>query len=410
LNCASCQAEIPTAAKFCPECGAKVDVSGRCSSCGEPFKPTAKFCHSCGAPVAGEKPAKVTMAATPRVTTPPKPSRAVTIAAFLAIPAFAILIIVLLFWKNRDPQPLPASDTISAPMPEAAANNSKDELIYTLPQSWKPQLTTASTFRMAQAEIPGSGGPGELAVFFFGAGGGGDVEANLARWVNQVEATSAPRHENFEIDGLRVTWVEVGGTIKPSSMGMGATTAQPNSRMFGAVIEGYGGPWFFKATGPDQTMNDERENFVAMLKNMRHKSLESYKTNLEKNSGDLASIDSVAKIYAIVGNYDKASKYYRHHLELKPHDNIVKSNLAWAYFMQDNSSEAMTLIQDVLKTEPTHPLALYILGHIYRSQGKKEEARQHLQIIVDKYSGTEWANRAQQLIHELTHVENTSNN
>jgi hypothetical protein len=54
-------------------------------------------------------------------------------------------------------------------------------------------------------------------------------------------------------------------------MGMSPSAAQANARLFGAVVEGPGGPWFFKATGPEATMAPAREAFVAMLKSVRGK-------------------------------------------------------------------------------------------------------------------------------------------
>jgi hypothetical protein len=48
-------------------------------------------------------------------------------------------------------------------------------------------------------------------------------------------------------------------------MGSGPTTPQPDSRLIGAVVEGPGGPWFFKATGPSQTLADQRQGFRDML-------------------------------------------------------------------------------------------------------------------------------------------------
>lgn len=125
--------------------------------------------------------------------------------------------------------------------------------------------------RLAQAAIPGPGGGAEMSVFHFGAGQGGDVDANLQRWVGQVDpdAGSEPQRETFESNGLRVTWVEVHGTLRPGQMGMGPATAQANSRLLGAVIEGDGGPWFFKATGPDAALAPQRDAFVGMLRSAR---------------------------------------------------------------------------------------------------------------------------------------------
>lgn len=138
------------------------------------------------------------------------------------------------------------------------------------PKGWQ-RLTPTSTMRAAQAAIPGDGGPGELVVFFFGTGQGGDAETNIARWIAQVDVApgTAPQREALEHDGLRITVVDVTGTLRAGQMGMGPKEAQPSSRLLGAVVEGDGGPWFFKATGSDKTLAPQREAFVEMLKSLR---------------------------------------------------------------------------------------------------------------------------------------------
>jgi len=160
--------------------------------------------------------------------------------------------------------------TVAPPGGEAAGGQVA-EVDFDLPAGWTSQ-TPDSGMRLAQAEIPGAAGPGQLAVFYFGPGGGGPVEANLQRWIDQVgpEGRSEPRRDSFTLDnGLQVTWVEVAGTLQPSTMGMGPTTEQPNSRVMAAVVEGPGGPWFFKATGPDATLTAQRDAFLGLLRSVR---------------------------------------------------------------------------------------------------------------------------------------------
>ncbi|HEX3126344.1 MAG TPA: hypothetical protein VH394_03350 [Thermoanaerobaculia bacterium] len=141
---------------------------------------------------------------------------------------------------------------------------------FSVPASWQNEQP-ANNMRVAQATIPGPGGPGNLVVFYFGPGGGGGVEANIQRWIEQMEvpAGTSPQPETFETNGYKVTWIDVPGTLKPSNMGTGPTTEQPDSRLLGAVVEGPGGPWFFKATGPDSTISAERDNFLTMLKSVK---------------------------------------------------------------------------------------------------------------------------------------------
>ena len=169
---------------------------------------------------------------------------------------------------DTGPAPLgPSSRGETAPPAGGAAA----EIDFDLPAGWQSEPPT-SEMRLAQATIPGPQGNGQLTVFYFGPGGGGDVESNIQRWVGQMEPEQGtePARQTFETEnGFRVTWVDVAGTLLPSTMGTGPTTPQPGSRLLGAVVEGPGGPWFFKATGPKDVMAAEREKFLEMLRSVR---------------------------------------------------------------------------------------------------------------------------------------------
>jgi hypothetical protein len=172
----------------------------------------------------------------------------------------------------------PDASASSAPSPSNAPPEgpgagavSQAKLLFDLPKSWKAE-TPSSNLRLAQASIPGAAGPGELGVFHFGSGQGGSTDANLQRWTDQMEAgagTAKPERGTLESNGLKVTWIDVHGTLKPSTMGMGPASPVTDARLFGAVVEGPGGPWFFKATGPDKTLGPQRDAFLALLKSAR---------------------------------------------------------------------------------------------------------------------------------------------
>ena len=129
----------------------------------------------------------------------------------------------------------------------------------------------SSSMRLAEAEVPGAAGPAVLTVFFFGPGGGGGVEANLQRWAGQIAAGPGvePTRDRFEIDGFTVSTIGLSGTLQPSRMGSGPSEPVPGSRLLGAVIEGPGGPWFFKLTGPEDTVVAASPAFDAMLRSIR---------------------------------------------------------------------------------------------------------------------------------------------
>ena len=114
---------------------------------------------------------------------------------------------------------------------------------------------------------------GECAVYFFGTGQGGSVDANVDRWVGQfVQADgkaskSAAKIAKRTIHGWPVTTVDVAGAYS----GMGGPMAQssapavPGYRMLAAIIEGPQGSVFFKFTGPANTVAANQAAFDQML-------------------------------------------------------------------------------------------------------------------------------------------------
>ena len=52
MKCPRCQSVNPDGARFCEECGARLEVA--CPSCGQPVTAGKKFCRSCGATLAAE--------------------------------------------------------------------------------------------------------------------------------------------------------------------------------------------------------------------------------------------------------------------------------------------------------------------------------------------------------------------
>ena len=167
-------------------------------------------------------------------------------------------------------EPVAPMSSRGTPVAAGAGAAASASIAWDLPSSWQ-QEQPSSEMRMAQATIPGAAGPGQLVVFYFGPGGGGGVEANLDRWVGQmdVKVGGEPQRTTFEVHGYKVTMLDVAGTLKPSGMGMGPSSPQPDSRLLAAVVEGPGGPWFFKATGPDATLAAAHDDFKAMLESVR---------------------------------------------------------------------------------------------------------------------------------------------
>ena len=193
-----------------------------------------------------------------------------TVAAALLV---AVLLLPLAACGGDEPPPPPAADVAPIPSSGAAAPAAGGQaagITWDWPADWQQQAPSTN-MRMAQASIPGDAGAADFVVFFFGPGGGGGTEANLARWVGQVEQPEGrePQHEEFQVGDYRVYWVEVEGTLLASTMGTGPSTPQADSRLIGAVVEGPGGPWFFKITGPNKTVLDARDTIRGVLESIR---------------------------------------------------------------------------------------------------------------------------------------------
>lgn len=174
--------------------------------------------------------------------------------------------------------PIPGAEAPRPPR-DPAQSAGASSLKFDSPAEWKPQMPR-SNMRKAQFALPraeGDAEDGELVVYYFGPGEGGNVTDNLDRWRSQLtQADGSPlppdaaKEERFEANGLKVVLLDVSGRYAPGAMpGLPDTGPRDGFRMFAAVIETPGGPWFVKATGPAGTMEQHREavrKFVASAK------------------------------------------------------------------------------------------------------------------------------------------------
>jgi hypothetical protein len=148
-------------------------------------------------------------------------------------------------------------------------------LIWDLPAGWT-EGTPSSNMRLAQYAVPGSGGDGECVVFYFGPGQGGDPVANAQRWAGQFsqpdESNSLDKMTMQELDGgaLELTLVEVTGTYNGGmTMSPEPAAPEPGWMLLGGIATGPDAPWFFKLTGPQATLEENRDSFVEMLRSIR---------------------------------------------------------------------------------------------------------------------------------------------
>ena len=161
------------------------------------------------------------------------------------------------------------------PVPEGAGTGDA-ALAWKVPAGWIVEKP-ASSMRRAQYKVPSKAGDGECVVFYFGPGQGGDPISNAQRWAEQFAladgspAGSTMKTSEIEVGGLKVFVVEVAGTYK-GGMTMTAVpaTPKPGYRLLGAVAPGPDANWYFKFTGPDATVNEQRDAFTSMVKSLKH--------------------------------------------------------------------------------------------------------------------------------------------
>ena len=138
---------------------------------------------------------------------------------------------------------------------------------WSVPKRWTGQ--GARQMRAASYTIPAAQGdpePAECAVFYFGNSQGGSVDANIDRWVGQFEAVAPPARSEREVNGLKVTLVQIAGAyLAPAGPMMESQGKKDNYRLLGAIVEAPQGSVFFKLTGPAKTVGECKGEFDEMV-------------------------------------------------------------------------------------------------------------------------------------------------
>jgi len=144
-------------------------------------------------------------------------------------------------------------------------------LKWTAPAGWKSGGTSpmrAASYAIAPAAGDTAGG--ECAVYFFGVGQGGGVEANVDRWKGQFSGPAGKppvaQVATQKARGLTITTVDTSGSY--SGMGgpmAGGQSAVPGYRLLGAIVQGPGGNIFVKFTGPAKTVAANKQKFDQLI-------------------------------------------------------------------------------------------------------------------------------------------------
>lgn len=132
------------------------------------------------------------------------------------------------------------------------------------------RTTQTSPMRLATYLVPREKGDpedGELAVFHFPAGQGGEPEANLSRWEKQFsDAKDTDVVRGYRtMNGLRAHVLRVArGTYTAMTPGESASP-KTGYAMIAAFVETPLGPYVFKFTGPAKTVMSKQDGYFTLL-------------------------------------------------------------------------------------------------------------------------------------------------
>lgn len=158
------------------------------------------------------------------------------------------------------------------PMPPAAGAMSVEQFgkvgpfRWTAPDNWLA-VKPASQMRLAEYHLLGADGtePATMSVFYFGPQGGGAIQANIDRWVEQFKAIQdGPTQATQQVSGMTVHRVAVSGTFDVGAARSGEGLRE-QWRMLGAIAESPSGNYFFKLTGPQATIDAHEAGFDAFV-------------------------------------------------------------------------------------------------------------------------------------------------
>jgi hypothetical protein len=161
----------------------------------------------------------------------------------------------------------------------AALLSTPATLKFDAPAGWVSR-TPSSTMRVAEWALPKVAGDGEdaiLTVYFFGATMGGNVQANIDRWVGQLSqpdgraSKDVAKTSTLTSHDLKITIVDVTGTyVAEVTPGSTDHFNKPDFRQCAAVVETPGGPYFVKLTGPEKTVTKWQDTYTAFLKSLKY--------------------------------------------------------------------------------------------------------------------------------------------
>ena len=194
------------------------------------------------------------------------------------LPSFlAPCVLVLVTGCAREVAPEPVAGATPAANKEEARQPGTP-LEFTTPAGWLAETPTSS-MRKAQYRLPRAAGDaedGECVVYWFGAGGGGGVDANLERWCTQFAQTDGRDSKELLVRSERrvadmvVHEVALSCTfVAETAPGSGERVNKPGFAMQAAILESDHGAYYVKLVGPAATVAQHAAAFRELVSGVR---------------------------------------------------------------------------------------------------------------------------------------------
>jgi hypothetical protein len=136
--------------------------------------------------------------------------------------------------------------------------------------------TRATSYQFSIPKVEGDKEDAELVVFFFGKGGGGEIEDNIKRWKTQFIAPEGKtidevsKVEKYKLGkAADVVCLDISGTFKYKNPPFSPTAKEErkeNFRRFNAIMDTDEGAFFITFTGPAKTMAKNKDAFDGWIK------------------------------------------------------------------------------------------------------------------------------------------------
>ena len=131
------------------------------------------------------------------------------------------------------------------------------------------------------------------------------------------------------------------------------------------------------------------------------KKLATLKDAVDNNPSDTLAMREYADFLSASHKMNEAIPYYEKILEINPNRADVRFALAVIYYNKQDFEKCMDENKKVLSFDPQNQMALYNLGAIAATQGKKGEASEYWNKVISIDAETETAKLAQESISRL---------